>query len=356
MLVSVVIAGIGCKQAPPSTMTLSQTAQDDALEPGAAATQRFDRTIIPTFPNRYPYNHVASIAEAPNGDLLVVWGAGSRELGEDTVIVMSRRRAAESTWSLPVVVADRPGHADANPVLFVDDRGEIRLYYVEMFGDTFCLGQVKLRVSRDNGQTWTEPDNALDAICVMVRNKPIVTRRGRWILPAYIQGVYAAQFWLSDDQGESWQSTAPILRYPSTTLQPAVVELDDETLFSLMRRSGEGGFTWEGYSRDGGVTWTVRPRQDLPNPDSGLDLIRLATGELLVAYNDSPASRTSLAVAVSRDRGVTWSAPKSLEAGNGEFSYPCVIQTDDGIIHVVYTHERTAIAYAEFSSAWLPAP
>lgn len=359
-LASVALATTSCEQAPPCSVTLSQSAGDDGRGNGADATvveaPRFVRSIIPTDPTRYPYNHVASIVELSNGDLLIVWGAGSRELGEDTVIVSSRRRNGESTWSPPVVVADRPGFADANPVLFLDDRGFLRLYYVEMFGDTFCLGTVKQRVSEDQGRTWSEPETSLEAVCVMVRNKPIITVRGRWVLPAYIQGVYASQFWISDDDGASWQPTLPILKYPSTTLQPAVVELEDGTLFSLMRRSGEGGFMWEGRSRDCGLTWTVRPREDLPNPDSGVDVIRLASGELVTAYNDSPSNRTTLAVTVSRDDGETWSMPKSIEAGDGEFSYPCLIQATDGTIHVAYTHRRTAIAHAEFNPAWLLAP
>ncbi len=359
-LASGTFATAGCEQAPPCSATLSQSAGVEVRGNSASAAvvevPRFVRSIIPTDPSKYPYNHVASISELPNGDLLIVWGAGSRELGEDTVIVMSRRRIGESTWSPPVVVADRPGFADANPVLFVDDRGVVRLYYVEMFGDTFCLGTVKQRISDNQGRSWSKPDTALDAICVMVRNRPIVTRRGRWVLPAYIQGIYASQFWISDDDGASWQPTSPILKYPSTTLQPAVVELEDGTLYSLMRRSGKGGFTWEGRSSDCGLTWSMRPREDLPNPDSGVDVIRLASGELVVAYNDSPSDRTKLAVAVSRNGGETWSRPKTIEAGDGEFSYPSLIQAADGTIHIVYTHRRTAIAHAEFNPAWLLAP
>jgi len=360
---AVLLTSTGCGQSPPGVATRPVQPTSDSTPVGTGALPAADEpprlaaTLIPTDSTRYPYNHAASIAELPNGDLIVAWGAGSRELGDDTVIVMSRRPAGETTWTAPVVVADRPDRADANPVLFVDDGGRARLFHVEMFGQTFCLGRVVVQTSDDLGHTWSSPRPAFDAICVMVRNPPIVTRAGRWVMPAYIQGVYASQFWLSDDHGETWRPTASLFSFPENNLQPAVVELDDGSLFALMRRSGlDAAFTWEARSRDGGATWTTRRRDDLTTPDSGLDMIRLTGGAILVAYNNSPRERTPLAVAWSADAGRTWSTPKTVEAGDPELSYPCLLQGRDGSIHLVYTHRKSAIMHAEFNPAWLRAP
>ncbi len=230
---AVLLTSTGCGQSPPGVATRPVQPTSDSTPVGTGALPADDEpprlaaTLIPTDSTRYPYNHAASIAELPNGDLIVAWGAGSRELGDDTVIVMSRRPAGETTWTAPVVVADRPDRADANPVLFVDGGGRARLFHVEMFGQTFCLGRVVVQTSDDLGRTWSSPRPAFDAICVMVRNPPIVTRAGRWVMPAYIQGVYASQFWLSDDHGETWRPTASLFSFPENNLQPAVVELDD---------------------------------------------------------------------------------------------------------------------------------
>lgn len=313
----------------------------------------FASKSIPTDPERYPYNHAATIIETPAGDLLCAWGAGARELAPDTVILLSRRPFGSGEWSSPIVVADKPGYADANPVLFVDDAGRIYLFHVEMFGDQFCLGRVIVRTSRDGGHTWDAPRDALGAICTMIRNHLIILRDGSWLLPGYQQAIYASQFWLSRNQGQNWESYPPILTPLDNNLQPAVVELSDSSLLALLRAAGKSGQTWEARSTDAGRSWSLRKRPDLPNPNSGLELIRLRSGELLVIYNDSRTERTPLVAALSEDEGLTWSAPKVLAAGDPQLSYPSACQTRDGRIHVVFSHRLTHIEHVEINEHWL---
>ncbi len=323
-------------------------------EQGAPA--RFATQPIPTVPDRCPYNHSASIVQTASGDLLTAWGAGSRELGPDTVILLSRKTAGQDEWSPPIIVADKPDDADANPVLFVDDLGGLWLFHVEMFGGEFCLGRVVVQRSENDGLTWTKPEVALDAICTMVRNKPIILGDGQWLLPAYQQAIFQSQFWLSGDRGRSWRPTPPLYTAADNNLQPAVVELSDGSLLAMMRSGGNARQTWEGRSTDAGLTWKLRQRPDLPNPNSGLDMIRLATGELLLVYNPSRADRTPLAVSYSTDDGRTWSSPITIANGKPQLSYPCVIQDRAGIVHVVFSHRLTHIEHVTFDRAWLVTP
>jgi alpha-L-rhamnosidase len=62
-----------------------------------------------------------------------------------------------------------------------------------------------------------------------------------------------------------------------------------------------------------------------------------------------------LNVAVSRD-GKAWDAALVLEddraAPNG-FSYPAVIQTSDGLVHITYTWERTRVRHVVIDPAKL---
>jgi predicted neuraminidase len=85
----------------------------------------------------------------------------------------------------------------------------------------------------------------------------------------------------------------------------------------------------------------------LPNPSSGIDGLTLKDGRLLLVYNHvntepgKSGGRAPLNVALSDD-GMTWKAALILEPGppTAEYSYPAVIQTGDGMVHVTYTWYR----------------
>jgi predicted neuraminidase len=83
---------------------------------------------------------------------------------------------------------------------------------------------------------------------------------------------------------------------------------------------------------------------DLPNPNSGIDAVLLADGQSLLVYNDATEGRERLNVATSAD-GKTWRKVLDLEDQPGEYSYPAVIQTPDGLVHVTYTYRRRSIKH-----------
>ena len=92
-------------------------------------------------------------------------------------------------------------------------------------------------------------------------------------------------------------------------------------------------------------------RISLPNPNAGTDAVTLADGRQLLVYNHATRSkkkngRQILNVATSTD-GVKWSVKLTLENEGNEdgYSYPAVIQTSDGMVHVTYTWRRDAIKH-----------
>ena len=93
---------------------------------------------------------------------------------------------------------------------------------------------------------------------------------------------------------------------------------------------------------------------DLPNPDAGTDAVSLRDGRFLLVYNHTPQGRSPLNVAVSKD-GLAWTPLLTLENGDGEFSYPAVIQTRDGLVHLTYTWNRTRIKHVVLNPALLHA-
>jgi predicted neuraminidase len=83
---------------------------------------------------------------------------------------------------------------------------------------------------------------------------------------------------------------------------------------------------------------------DLPNPDAGIDAVTLKNGWQLLVYNHTTNSRSPLNVAISKD-GKAWKPVFVLEDQPGEYSYPAVIQTSDGMVHITYTWKREKIKH-----------
>lgn len=313
----------------------------------------FSAELIPTAGDAY--SHTSSIVVLPDGGILVAWGSGSRELATDTRIVMARRAAGAAAWDSPIVVADKPDFADANCMMYSDDVGRLRLLHSEMFGATFCESSVVEQTSDDGGLTWTPPRTAVPAVCTLLRNKPIELRDGRWLLPAYVEATYESQFFVSFNRGDDWLPlSAPQLTLQYGNLQPAVVQRTDGSLFALMRSSGGAGFSWQAISI-AGFQWWFAPLEALPNPGSGLDMIRLSSGHYVVAYNDSATDRSPLSVALSADEGRTWSRGRVIDTATGQVSYPSLAEAPDGMIHCSYSFEISAIKHAAFNRAWIEA-
>lgn len=92
----------------------------------------------------------------------------------------------------------------------------------------------------------------------------------------------------------------------------------------------------------------------LPNNNSGTDAVTLKDGRQLLVYNhnlpnktwvNGKGPRTPLNVAVSKD-GKVWSAALVLEDSPiSQYSYPSVIQTKDGLVHIVYTWRREKVKH-----------
>jgi predicted neuraminidase len=80
--------------------------------------------------------------------------------------------------------------------------------------------------------------------------------------------------------------------------------------------------------------------------------VTLRDGRHLIVYNHTAEGRTPLNVAVSRE-GTSWDPLLVLEREPGEYSYPAVIQTADGLVHVTYTWKRERIKHVIIDPASL---
>ena len=115
---------------------------------------------------------------------------------------------------------------------------------------------------------------------------------------------------------------------------------------------------------NGGKHWTSPRSTALPNPNAAVSALRLADGNILIAYNDSARTRDNMALSVSADGGENWHTPCVLERFGAdstarqtrELSYPYMIQTAEGEIHLVYTWHRSRLKHIWFDRLGLDHP
>jgi predicted neuraminidase len=141
---------------------------------------------------------------------------------------------------------------------------------------------------------------------------------------------------------------------PAAALQPAVAALSSESAVAALRRGhGATAQVLTCRTEDAGATWAAAPSTGIPNPDSGVALLRLANGTLLMACNPLEGGRQVLQLFHSSDGGTSWSPGAIIERGSGsdEFSYPSLLQDPGGTVHLSYTRNRTAIVVRSLPAA-----
>ena len=153
------------------------------------------------------------------------------------------------------------------------------------------------------------------------------------------------------DLGKTWDKTGPLNDGKKFgAIQPSFLRLGGNSL-GLVCRSKQGKVLFA-KSADVGQTWGDLQALDVPNPNSGIDAMTLADGRHVLIYNDTPRGRSPLNVGLSTD-GAKWANVATLESEPGEYSYPAVIQTKDGKLHVTYTWKRLNVMHKVIDPAEL---
>jgi len=297
--------------------------------------------------------HASTIIEM-GGSLIVAWFGGTAEGRSDVSIWLSRREG--SAWTPPVEVASgrgkEKGGADEpcwNPVLFYPAGGPLLLFY--KVGPAPARWRGMMMRSEDNGRTWAVPRPLQEGMIGPVKNHPIELADGTILCGSSTEdGGWRVHFEMTNDKGRTWLKTPPINDGRGVGLiQPALLRPGGDGVMALMRSTA--GCLYAAESGDAGRTWTAPRLLDVPNPNSGIDAVTLRDGRHLLVYNPVSKGRSPLAVAVSAD-GRGWRRVLTLEDEAGaEFSYPAVIQSADGLVHVTYTWKRLRIRHAVIDPA-----
>lgn len=322
----------------------------------SAAVEEF---VIPPWKGHV---HASSLLPLKDGGYLAVWFQGSREGASDVGIAMSRR--VKGAWEPSRVVAKVADVAHWNPVLRRADDGRIELYF--KVGAKIADWKTWTRESRDEGATWGEPRELVPGDATggrgPVKNKCLRLADGGLLAPGSVErGPWRAFVDRSDDDGRTWRRAdlpVPAEMGKKGVIQPSLWQSADGAVHALMRSNT--GVLWRSDSTDGGRTWTeIRPT-DIPNNNSGIDLVRASDGVLYLARNASGRDwgpRTCLELWASADDGATWRKARTLaQAAKGEFSYPAVVEARPGVLALTFTWLRSQVRFVELALDELDEP
>jgi predicted neuraminidase len=337
-----------------------------AGHPLGAGELRIERVFGPDVPTG-PYKHPASMTELSNGDLYLVYYGGKGEYATDTGVFGSRLKHGSSRWTPPKPIARDPFRSVGNAVVWEAPDGAVWLFYVVRYGATWSTSRVQFKISRDQGETWSDASVLSLDEGDMVRNRAIVLNDGHYLLPLYHEtghdtervGADSTSLFIQFDPAiRTWTKTGAI-RSPRGNIQPAVVQLDNNHLIAYCRRGGDYDPKTVGYivrseSHDGGRTWSEGRDSRFPNPNAAIEFLKLRSGRLLLIFNDSMNRRTPLTAALSSDQDRTWPIRRNICEGENDFGYPSAFQARDGRIHLVFTsNRRSVINHALFDEDWV---
>jgi len=331
-------------------------------------------------------NHASTLVELKNGDILAAWFGGTKEGAPDVKIYGARLHAG--AWSAPFELARAEAVACWNPVLFHTRDGRLWLYYKLGTRPSTWTGARK--VSTDEGLTWSAAEPLPAGILGPIKDKPLVLPDGAIVSGSSVEnGKWNAWIEFSTDSGAHWTKSGPITIpdsadipdpaflastahvEPANTapmahtklyspaketvgiIQPAVVALDARHLRFYARSHSRSAKIAVSDSFDAGKTWTPARFIALPNPNSGIDAVRLRDGRIVLIFNNSSNARTPLNLAVSRD-GEHFKVSKTLEDGPGQYSYPAIVQAANGDLLMTYSWRRETIKFVRIPLLELP--
>jgi predicted neuraminidase len=301
----------------------------------------------------FPESHAATITETPTG-LVSAWFGGTKERNPDVCIWISRQENGK--WMAPQNVAngiinDTLRYACWNPVLYQIPKGDLMLFY--KIGPSPSKWKGWLKTSSDGGRTWSKAKALPEGYIGPVKNKPVLLANGNLVCPSSTEGDgWKLHFEVTPDFGKTWRMVGPINDGKTiNAIQPSILSYGKGKL-QILARSRDRAVV-ESWSTDNGETWSPLAKTSLPNNNSGTDAVTLSDGRQVLVYNHvlppgdlAKGPRTPLNLAVSND-GKNWSAAVILEDSPiSQYSYPSVIQTSDGLVHVIYTWRRQKIKHA----------
>jgi predicted neuraminidase len=338
----------------------------------------------------FPSSHSSNLLNLSSGDLLCAYYSGPWEGKSGVAIVISRLPKGSSQWTKPEVVTQDAQSSLENPVLFEPNAGSLWLFYTTQAADAGqSNAQVFYRTSHDDGKTWSGA-KVLFAKPGSFDRQRLVVSGDEWLFPMYYtprsDAAHYSSIQISTDQGHTWKEC--VVPDSNGLVQPDLVEVSP-LHFTLFFRSRFADWVYTSRSEDG-CSWTKPQPTQIPNNNSSIQVARLRSGHLVIAFNNIQATTTRgepidaarfpMSVALSIDGGKTWPWVRDVDIGQDvpqekipttmagvdvsdyqkdffqhlfDYSYPSIIETPDGTIHMSYTFRRRTIKYVNFNESWI---
>jgi sulfatase modifying factor 1 len=330
----------------------------------------------PLFSN---HNHDPAIVECPNGDLLAIWYTCVKEPGRELAIAASRLRYGAEEWEAASTFWDAPDRNDHCPGLWFD--GNKTIYHFNGLSAAATWGNLSIimRTSMDNGVSWSKaklivPEHGFRQ---MVGEPAFRAQDGSIIFGA--DAIYGSTIWLSRDNGQTWSDPGGTLN----GIHAGIVQTKDGRLMALGRGMNIDNKMPKSISNDMGKSWQASASPFPPiSGGQRLVLTRLQEGplffasfadEMIIKDISGKERRVSgLYGALSFDDGETWPVRRLITddgpgrildggAWTDEFvmdydhaepkGYLSVCQTADGVIQLISSAQHYA-----FNLAWLKHP
>lgn len=325
----------------------------------------WEKVAEPT--ERFPSCHCSVILELENREILVGYYAGEGEARPNAAWVLARRNPDADGFEPLTIVADTSGKPEGNGILFQTKacpersqrNGAVLIIYGTMHGKLdghhgpgvrWVTCDLRMKKSQDNGHTWSNVKFIERELGHVPRCKPIRLDNGEIIFGTeYLDGY--SRIWISGDEGETWEMVSSIPGEPNQ--HPSIIQKSDGSLLALLRPSGDNANILKSTSIDHGRTWSKAEVTELPCPFAAIDTVRLVDGRIVLAWNNNPQSRNPLTLAMSEDEGETWKYVRDIATDKGQFHYPAIIQSRDGLLHLTFTNNRRTIDHVVLTPEWI---
>lgn len=361
-------------------------------------------------------SHAANLSTLADGRLACVWFGGTQEGLSDICVWFSTLAPGASAWSTPVRLSHDAARSEQNPILFTAPDGRLWLIHTAQRAGHQDTAVVRCRTSLDGGATWDEPRDLLPGSGLFVRQPPLVRADGAWLLPVFRCRALPGLRWsgddddsvlfISHDQGASWTLREVPHSLGAVHMNVVPGSQGPDHLLAFYR-SRWADWVYRSQSHDGGETWSAPQPTPVPNNNSSVQVVRLASGRLALVCNPVSAAhaterrvslydeieseddasnplpeagatntggrrlafwgapRAPMALLLSDDDGLSWPMRRDVETGDGycltnnsaeqrnrELSYPSIHQGPDGRLHVAYTWHRQHIRHVVCDEAW----